>query len=145
MENLRLNDDSLGFLRSAAKWARLLAVVGLVVVGLAFVSEIFTATLLNSLSKPTKFLLRCIVDDTYRWVYLGLILVVTALCALPMIYLYCFANKLRRAIGDGDTLTLAASFRSLKRYFLLSCVMTIMVHLLVLLHVIMIVVMFGIG
>lgn len=119
MENLKLNDDSSASLRKAAGWARFLAIVGFVALGLAFINEIFAATMMgvfrNSLyaaGMPVEF------GETFTWISLGVVLALTAVCMLPMIYLYCFANKVRRAIDDGDTLTLAQSFASLKRFFL---------------------------
>ncbi len=129
MENLKLNDDSLAFLRRAAGWAKFLAIMGFIVIGLTFVNELIAATLVSIMRRsfdviglPIEF------SDTFKWIYFGVLLALTAVCVLPMIYLYCFANKLRNSIDNGDTLTLALSLRSLKRYFIF-CSVVIMVWL----------------
>ena len=128
--NLKLNDDSLAFMRRAAAYAKFFAIASFVVTGLVFVNELFAATIIGLMRKslhvvglPTEF------SETFRIVYLAILLLLTAICALPSIYMYCFANRMRRAIDNGDTLTLALAFRSLKRYFVYCCVV-IMVWLL---------------
>lgn len=122
MENLKLNEDSLAFLRRAAGWAKFIAIVGFITIGFSLLS---IATLLVLGNTMSEAFVAAGMSSVMAIIYFVFALTMLTISTLPMIYLYCFATRTRRAIDDGDTLTLAQSFHSLKNYFLFYGIMII--------------------
>ncbi len=116
--DMKLGDDARGFLYRAAGWARFLAIAGFVILGLTLLATVLTAVLSGMTGRiMTEAGTNAELVNVFSVVYLIFCSVMIAICAVPMVYLYCFAGRARRAIADGDTLTLAQSMRSLKNYF----------------------------
>ncbi len=115
MENLKLNEDSLSFLRRASGWARFIAIAGFVMIGFCLLCIVALLLLSGAVSEA---FVDAGMSSVMTAVYFIFLLTMLVFCLLPMIYLYYFAARVRRAIDDGDTLTLAQSFHSLKNYFL---------------------------
>ncbi len=118
MENLKLNEDSLAFLRRASLWARLISIAGFVCLGFAFVGVFISAVIGDALKNALVAAgVEAGLAAIMGIVYLAVMILIIALSLMTMISLNCFANRTRRALDDGDTLTLAQSLGSLKNYF----------------------------
>ncbi|MFZ4752137.1 MAG: hypothetical protein ACOYLG_02225 [Chitinophagaceae bacterium] len=115
---IQIDLDSRGYLLETCKWARFLAIVGMVIAGLLMVLMIFT---FFSLSR---------VNDAYSGFYSLYILVYLGLIAVyiyPVIALYRFSKKVRIGIDQADQVEFNEGLRFLKGTFRYMGIMTIII------------------
>ena len=106
---LQVSGVSIEYIETAAKWARFLAIVGFVFIGLfvlvALIMGSFMANSpLNEAGIPIGFLS-------------GLYIAMSALYFFPTLYLYRFATKALRAIRSDNNTELTESFMNLRNMF----------------------------
>ncbi len=111
---LGLSSQSISFLDTASKWAKFLAIVGFVFIGL-FVIMAFTAgALFSQLPTPVPGALFTVI-----------FLIVAVISFFPIYYIFNFAVKTQRAIKSNDTSTLTSAFENLKSHYKFMGILTI--------------------
>lgn len=111
--SLELTESDLKMLESAAKWARLLAIVGFV--GLGFMVLLaFTFGSLMSVLIPEDMDMALPVPVAF---YAGLYLFFAIIYFFPVLYLYNFARSTQKAIAQMDQSKLSSALRSLNSHY----------------------------
>lgn len=128
-ENKPMNENTVfsyeeinGYLKETSSWARFLAVVGYVSVGLLVLLAVFVmfgASQLNSFTQspvgmPFEFL---------GFVYL----VVAGLYLIPINYLYKFASRMKSGLLLNDKILVTSGFENLKSLFKFMGILTIVI------------------
>jgi hypothetical protein len=115
--DLKITPELMMYLSSIATWAKFLAIVGFVVVGLLVVIAICVGAFMSSM------------NDLYgamSGVSLTIIyLIIAVIYFFPVMFGYKFAIYLRNAIRSKDTPKLTESFKNLSYYCLYIGVLTI--------------------
>jgi len=108
-------------LTETAKWARFLAIVGMIVVVLALAITVYSVTVLGNMGSPlspdASYNINPAFNDSMK---IGLIIgsvIMLAVAFFPLLFLLRFANGMRSAINGNDQQRLNASFQNLKIYF----------------------------
>ncbi|MCX6318917.1 MAG: hypothetical protein NTW29_16685 [Bacteroidetes bacterium] len=119
---IELEDIAKSHLKETARWARFLAITGIVGIGLLVVFGIGSAVYNASSSTTTND-----DGDTYAAIAGGIVgsLVVAALYFFPCLFLLRFSNKMDRALLSDDASLLSESLRNLKITFRYMGVLTI--------------------
>ena len=115
---IQIDLDSRDYLLESCKWAKFLAIVGMVITGLLMVLMFFSFFSL-SLVKDTFSSFYTL----YSLVYLGVI----ALYSYPVIALYRFSKKVRIGIDQADQVEFNEGLRFLKATFRYIGIMTIII------------------
>ncbi len=102
---MEMNDDSISHLRETAKWANFLAILGIIVLSLMVLGGIFV-TLVASVALP--------IGGVFMFLFYILI---AGIYAVPIYYLYKFAQTTRYALNNLDSFQLAEALGYLKSTF----------------------------
>jgi hypothetical protein len=121
--DLQLDSLSKSHLKETAKWARLLAIVGMIGVGLILV--VSTITTINVNGKTDYNGNDDINDAAYIAGYTIGTLLVGAIFFLPSYFLLRFANKMNRALAADDIASFNEAFKNLKVTFRYVGILTI--------------------
>ena len=113
--------ESLGYLNTAAKWAKFLAIIGFIGIGLLVIMGLFMGIILNAVNyipNMTHF------PFPLRWV--GLFYFVLAVVYIfPVIYLNNFSNHMTKAVAFRETQFLTSALCNLKKHVKYIGIMTI--------------------
>jgi hypothetical protein len=127
--DLSITPESRSHLSETAKWARFLAICGMI--GLVLM-VIFGLYLSFAISSGASELDREFRSDGFRYSSTGLgattailYILMALLYFFPLLFLLHFANKMKSALAANDTTLLSESFRSLKKTFRYMGVLTI--------------------
>jgi hypothetical protein len=125
--DLQLIAESKNHLANAAKWARFLAICGMVGIILMVVGGSYMAFVVTKTDPELRDIYR---ESGMSPEGLGAGMVFVYILAgllyfFPCLFLLQFANKMRTALTEGDELMLSESFRSLKKTFRYMGVLTI--------------------
>lgn len=110
VDNLRLDSQSLEYLRETAKWAKFIAIVGFVMIGLMVLIAFFMGAFLSAFSQdmpspiPASF-------------FTVLYLILAGVYVFPVLYLFRFATKMQIAINKQDQQYLQDSLSNLKSHY----------------------------
>lgn len=104
------------YVKETAKWAKFLAIVGFVFMGIlvliAIITVVFSAAFSDQMPFPMSIL--------------GLVYILLAgVYSIPIYYLLQFANKAKSALLQRDTQTLSESFKNLKSHYKFIAIFTI--------------------
>ena len=110
---LTLSTQARGFLVEAAKWSRILAILGFVMVGILVLFALFAGTMFSSLSNIADSPMPAFPGAMITLVYLA----VAALYFFPILYLYRFAKGLREALKSENESSLEYAFQNLKSHY----------------------------
>ena len=131
--DLHIDPQSQGYLSETAKWAKFLAILGFIMIGLfvilMLVGGAAAFTSFNDMGYSSGF-------GTTQIIVAVLIL---ALAIIPYIYLYRFAVKMQVALRNNDQANLTASFANLK-----SCYKYVGIFTIVILSLYLIIFIYGI-
>lgn len=129
LQDLKLTAATLKYLKTAARWAKFLALMGFVFVGLMILAGLFIGVIYNisesdimmdqEMSIPSLLL-------SFFYISLAVIMLI------PNLFMNSFANKMVKSIENNDEKLLSKSFRSLKNwflYFFLSVVVLIILYI----------------
>jgi glycosyltransferase involved in cell wall biosynthesis len=126
-ENLReltFSNDIKNYLNTTSKWATFLAILGFISIGflvLAGISMTVFGTLLSDIAKNSSSAF-----TNMLFPYIGIVYILFAvLYFFPSLYLYNFANKVKKALAINIQEELEESFKNLKKLFKFLGVMTI--------------------
>ena len=107
-------------LNDAAKWARFLAIAGIVLLGLAVIFTILSVTVFPN-STYTRFTVNGVEEEQLTAgmkIVMAICMVIAFLIAFfPMWYLLQFSNQMKKALYNNDQEALNYSFLNIKRYF----------------------------
>ncbi|MES1222910.1 MAG: DUF5362 family protein [Bacteroidota bacterium] len=127
---LSIDPAAKAHLSEAARWARFLAIVGFVIIGLIVIVGVFVGALFGSMT-------RGLAGNDLNNVgaaggVMGSFLIVIYICAaalyfFPCLFLFRFATKMKTALAANDQETLNTSFQNLKKLFRFVGIMTIIV------------------
>lgn len=109
-ENFQLSPKSLGFLVEAAKWAKLLSVISLCLIGVYCI--IIIAFFIGSIP-IMKNPFAGVVGIIPMFLFVGLMFV----CAIPMWWLYQFSIKINYAVEFNNDLEIENAFQFLKNHY----------------------------
>jgi len=110
---LTLSSQARGFLMEAAKWARILAILGFVMVGIMVVFSVFAGTMFSSFSNVTDSPIPAFPGAMFSLLYIAF----AALYFFPILYLYRFAKGTREALKREDEPSLIYAFQNLKSHY----------------------------
>lgn len=120
MEGLSLNNEMLGYLSDSAKWARFLAIVGFVVVGLMIIASFFIGTMASQYGGMGMS------GGFITVIYL----IFAVIYFFPLLYLYRFGNEMRNALNTKDNILLTESFYNLRKHYNFIGVLTMIILIL---------------
>jgi len=116
-------------LSEAARWARFLAIVGFVMIGLIVLVGIFAGSIMGTLmgnAGAGNELGNLRVTGGIMGSFLIIFyILIAALYFLPCLFLYRFATKMKTALAADDQETLNTSFQNLKKLLRFMGIMTI--------------------
>jgi hypothetical protein len=121
LEQLTLTGASKSFLRETAKWAKFLAIIGFIGVGLMLLGSFFVGAIYSNIPQAASlpFDLGIFVTVLY--------LIIAILYFFPMYYLVQFSNKMKAALLTKNDDTLASAFELLKSHYKFIGVFTIII------------------
>lgn len=120
LEQLTLTKASKNFLRETARWAKFLAIIGFILIGLMLVFAMFATTIFDMAAKMQPGVPE----------YLGLTmtivyLVLAIIYFFPVYYLLQFSLKMKKALTSKNDETLAKAFEMIKSHYKFLGVFTI--------------------
>ncbi|OSZ77378.1 hypothetical protein CAP36_13355 [Chitinophagaceae bacterium IBVUCB2] len=124
---LGVSSDAKSHLGEAAKWARFLAICGMITLVLMVIFGIIASLAVSKASSEYEDLYRQQGMST-AGLGVGMMFVYILFALLyffPCLFTLQFANKMKLALTSGDDLMLAESFRSLKKTFRYLGILTI--------------------
>lgn len=125
--SLSIDPVTKAHLSETARWARFLAIVGFIFLGLMLVFGIFLSTYMSTIFGR---------NDMYGGAGLGasfgvgmaiMYIIISALWFFPLLFLLRFANRMRTALNGNDQQALNISLQNLKVFFRFIGIMTIIV------------------
>ncbi len=113
---LQLDQPSINYLNEASRWSRFLAILGFIYIGLLLLFAIIFGSIGNSLMQGTGSESEMPLKRSGVFVCFLLILV-AAVLFVPVLYLFNFSSKMRRALRNNDQLVLTDALKNLKSFF----------------------------
>lgn len=99
--------ESLGFLYTTAKWTKVMAIMGFIVIGFILLFGL-GAIFSNYISASSYF----------QHIWFGVLYyAIAVVCAIPFIYLNRFSNNMSKAVALRDTGLLTIAMEYLKKHF----------------------------
>ncbi|WP_405606152.1 hypothetical protein [Polaribacter sp. Asnod1-A03] len=120
LEQLTLTSASKNFLRETARWAKFLAILGFIFIGLMVVFAIFATTIFDLAEKMQPG-----IPGDLGLIMAAVYLVLAIIYFFPVYYLLQFSNKMKKALATKDDDVLAKSFEMLKSHYKFIGVFTI--------------------
>jgi hypothetical protein len=111
--NLSVNERGKAFMLETARWAKFLAIIGLIITGILLVGMVFLIFGASEISKQ----LGAVYGAGYGIGMFFFYLLVLLIVLYPSITLLKFANKLRPAVSTGNEDLFNEALRSLKNTF----------------------------
>jgi hypothetical protein len=116
-------------LSETARWAKFLAILGFVMMGLAVLLFVFAGTFFATLGRGTYRSATGELNPVAQgfagaFQFIFLILMV-AVYFFPCLFLYLFANRMKTALAANDQQSLNSSFQNLKKFFRFIGILTI--------------------
>jgi len=105
-------------LGETARWARFLAIVGMIVLVLGLIVSLMATTVFTRfMGFPTGVDDNNTLSATMRGAAVVVTIITLAIVFFPLLFLLRFANAMRRALAANDQTRLNESFQNLKVYF----------------------------
>lgn len=106
------------YLAETAKWAKLLAIVGFVMIGFFVILGLFMGSIIGAFAGASPEMEELGMAGSMMGGMFGAIYIVIALFYFfPTLYLYRFASKMKTALANQDQQFLAESFRNHKSVY----------------------------
>lgn len=122
-ENLRITDQIKLNLRATAKWAKFLAIVGFVNIGLLVLIAIWMLSMASSLPTDDMFPQAGVFDGIFHYIaYFYLIICI--ILFFPTLYLYRFSTNTLKSLDNDAQFDFEAGIANLKSFFKFIGVMT---------------------
>lgn len=118
--SLSIDPVTKSHLNDTARWARFLAISGIVLLGLAATVTVLSATIFPN-STFTRFTVNGVEEEQLtagmKIVVAVCMLIAFLIAFFPMWYLLQFSNQMKKALYNNDQQALNHSFLNIKRYF----------------------------
>jgi hypothetical protein len=115
--DLQLDQQSVNYLNEAARWSRLLAIIGFIYCGVMAICGLFFGSLVTKLMMSNLGGAEMATTGAGS-AFLSFFVILSALILFfPAFYLFNFSSKVRRAIRNNDQVILTDSFKNLKSFF----------------------------
>ncbi|HJS55228.1 MAG TPA: DUF5362 family protein [Chitinophagaceae bacterium] len=116
-------------LSEAARWAKFLAVFGMIMCGVLVIIGVFAGTIFSSISNPygNEYKNPSVFGNGLIVFMIVLYVGIAVLYFFPCLFLLRFANHMRNALNTNDQHTLNSSFQNLKIMFRYMGMLTIVV------------------
>jgi ABC-type multidrug transport system fused ATPase/permease subunit len=119
--SLSIDPETKVHLLETARWARFLAIVGMICLGLlvlfGVVYSIWISSAINRLQTQMSFPSQTTYDRGLAVGSTFMFVVMAVVGFFPLLYMLRFASQMRIALYGNDQENLNSSFRNLKRYF----------------------------
>jgi Family of unknown function (DUF5362) len=112
---LQLDQPSINYLNEASRWSRFLAILGFIYIGLLLLFAIIFGSIGNSLMQGTGS--ESEMPKLSGAFICFLLILVAAVLFVPVLYLFNFSSKMRRALRSNDQMVLADALKNLKSFF----------------------------
>ena len=140
---LGIDPTAKAHLSEAARWARFLAIVGFVVIGLFVVMALFAGAIFSSYFNAFSPQGGDIAPRGMGFGFTLYLFVCAAIGFFPFFFLYRFSTKAKAALASGDQESLNVSLQNLKVYFRYLGIITIII--LALYAIILLIALLGAG
>jgi len=108
-----LSDEIKRYLTETAKWAKFIAIVGFVFLGLMVLIAIGMYSFMGALASELSSTGMPFFPGLFSFIYL----VMAGIMFFPILYLYRFASNMQVALRNNDETALTDSFRYLKSHY----------------------------
>ncbi len=117
--DVNLDNEGAYFLYQAAGWARFLSITGFVVYGLLILMFLIGTVAMGGGASRQGFSPMMPYDPSiiFGWTFFITMAIIMAVMCIPLVHLYNFSVRTRRAFAEGNSQMLTQSFRSLKNLF----------------------------
>jgi hypothetical protein len=113
---LQLDQPSINYLNEASRWSRFLSILGFVYIGLLLIAGLLFGSFGNSLLSGTGG--ESEMPMRLSGVLFSFIFILVALVLFfPVLYLFNFSSKMRRALRNNDQTVLTEALKNLKSFF----------------------------
>lgn len=126
--DLRIDNESTGFLSEAARWAKFLAIIGFIMCALMLIGGFSASLIMGSLPEGMEGLegeSYALYSSYSRKFTMVFYIVLGIISVFPYIYLFRFAARMQEALRSSDQAVLNSSFSNLKSLFKFAGVLTI--------------------
>ncbi|HZY79909.1 MAG TPA: hypothetical protein VFE50_10325 [Cyclobacteriaceae bacterium] len=107
---LNITGEGAGYLKETGGWAKFLAILGFVFIGLVILLAMFLGSIMGAMGMGTQM---AGMEIVLAVVYIGM----AALYFFPILYLFRFATKAQEAVKLNDTQTLTTALENLKSHY----------------------------
>lgn len=136
-DSLVLSENSLSYLSSTQKWAKFLAILSFIGMGLLFVIAIGLIV--------SNFIFASEIGSSFPFLFMGIFyLVLMGIMIIPTVYLFKFATNTEKLVKYRDNIKAEEAFRYLRAYYRFIGIFTI-VTLSIYLLIFLITIFVGIG
>ncbi|HEY4966239.1 MAG TPA: DUF5362 family protein [Puia sp.] len=115
--DLHLDQQSANYLSEAARWGRLLSIVGFIYCGLMAVCGLFLGSMMTRMMSSSIGGTDAVISGVGTAFISFFIILMALILFFPAYYLFNFSSKVRRALRNNDQAVLADSLKNLKSYF----------------------------
>lgn len=113
---LQLDQPSINYLNEAARWSRFLAILGFIYIGLLLIIGLLFGSFGNSLLPGSGG--ESDMPMRLSGVFISILLILVAgVLFIPVLYLFNFSTKMRKALRNNDQPVLTDALRNLKSFF----------------------------
>ena len=109
----QITPESLEYLNTAAKWAKFLAILGFILIGLMVMGGLAMGALLSMASSLPGFHEMPFPPIVFSIIYFAL----AAGYLMPVIYLNNFSNNITKAVMFRETMMMTIALQNIKRFF----------------------------
>lgn len=118
--SLSIDPITKAHLNETAKWARFLAIVGFIFLGLMVIAGIYLSMTVSSFESIDSSPYGRNTSNMFAAMGVGMMIfyvILAVIMLFPLLFLLRFANKIRHALAGNDQDVLNTSFQNLKAYF----------------------------
>jgi Family of unknown function (DUF5362) len=113
---LQLDQSAINYLNEASRWSRFLSILGFIYIGLLLIIGILFGSFGNSLMPGTGG--ESEMPMRLSGVLISFLLILAAaVLFIPVLFLFNFSTKMRRALRNNDQPVLADALKNLKSFF----------------------------
>lgn len=119
-EQLILSENAIGYLRTTSKWAKFLAILNFIFLGLLFLAALFMIIVGLFIENKT--------GGPFPLIFMGLLyLIIIGISIVPALYLFKFAINAEKMVALRDNLKTEIAFRYLMSYYRFMGILTIII------------------
>jgi uncharacterized membrane protein YjgN (DUF898 family) len=123
VDQLVINDQTRSYLKETARWAKFLAIVGFVFIGLMALMGFFFASAFSSMAALGSEASELPIPSTMPFVFIYFVILL--LYIMPTLYLYRFADRLQTSLKNNSQSDVNAAFENLKSLFKFVGILTV--------------------